>query len=121
MLSFGLGTLPAVVVAGLAAQQLALFLQKRSVRVTLAALLIIFGVWTIWGAMGHQHAGHHHTNMPTPDGIDHSTMDHSTMDHSTMDHSKMDHSTMEHSTMDHSGMHHVEADAHSENSSQVSP
>ncbi len=47
MLAFGLGTLPAVLAAGFAAQQLTRFLQQRQVRMGLALIIIVFGVWTI--------------------------------------------------------------------------
>ena len=55
MLAFGIGTLPSVLAAGVVAQQLAKILQKREIRFGLALLVIIYGVWTIYGAMGHVH------------------------------------------------------------------
>lgn len=90
MLAFGLGTLPAVLAAGFVAQQLTRILQQRQVRIGLALIIIIFGVWTIWGGLGHlhqhqQHQESQHTQQPA-DGIDHSAMDHSHMDHSPMQH-----------------------------------
>ncbi|MBT1445914.1 sulfite exporter TauE/SafE family protein [Shewanella sp. JM162201] len=48
MLFFGLGTLPALLSAGLAAKTLASWLQKRAVRVLGGALLIAFGVQTLY-------------------------------------------------------------------------
>jgi uncharacterized protein len=102
MLAFGLGTLPAVLAAGFAAQQLTRVLQQRQVRIGLALIIIVFGVWTIWGGLGHQHQHQHqhlheqqHTQQPV-DGTDHSAMDHGAMDHSQMDHSQMNHSAMQH-------------------------
>lgn len=70
MLAFGLGTLPSVLVAGIATQKLAYVLQQRKIRIGLALIIIVFGLWTIWGSLGH--TGHH----------DHSPHDHSSMDHS---------------------------------------
>lgn len=94
MLAFGLGTLPAVLAAGFATQQLTRILQQRQVRIGLALIIIIFGLWTIWGGLGHSHQHQHeqqHTQQSV-DGVDHSAMD---MDHSQMDHSGMDHSSMQ--------------------------
>jgi sulfite exporter TauE/SafE len=59
MLAFGLGTLPAVLAAGFAAQQLTRFLQQRQVRMGLALIIIVFGVWTIWGGLDHSHEHEH--------------------------------------------------------------
>lgn len=66
MLAFGLGTLPAVLAAGFAAQQLARMLQQSGVRLVLALVLVLFGAWTIWGALGHQHQGSHQHHQPLP-------------------------------------------------------
>lgn len=88
MLAFGIGTLPAVMLAGVAAQQLAKLLQQRQVRIGLSLLIIIYGCWTIYGGMaGH---AHHHQPAEPDQHHDHSTMQHN---HSTMqqDHSKMQH------------------------------
>lgn len=77
MLAFGLGTLPAVLFAGIAAQNIAHFLQKRHVRVGLAMLLVAYGGWTISGGLG-SHA-HNHSEMQSesaPALHDHSTMHH---------------------------------------------
>jgi len=57
MLAFGLGTLPALLAAGLAAQQLGRWLQRPQVRGLVALVIIIFGVWTLWGG-GHSHGSH---------------------------------------------------------------
>lgn len=59
MLAFGLGTLPAVLAAGLAMGQFTLFLQRRFIRRAIALLIIIFGVWTLF-AGGQSH--HHHVH-----------------------------------------------------------
>jgi len=108
MLAFGAGTLPAVLLAGIAAQQLARFLQRRQVRVALALLIIVFGVWTIWGASGHSHG--HHRQHQAVESMDHSAMDHSAIDHSIGDHAEIDHATMDHSATDHRGMDHSNAE-----------
>jgi sulfite exporter TauE/SafE len=113
MLAFGLGTLPAVLAAGAVAQQLAYILQQRPVRMALAFIIIVFGVWTIWGALGHSHQHQHkqnhdqqHSQPPPVDDVDRSAM---SMDHSQMDHSSMVHSQIDHSSMDHSSMQNLEA------------
>jgi sulfite exporter TauE/SafE len=62
MLAFGLGTLPAVLATGLAAQQFARLLQRRGVRTGFAVLIILFGVWTLLGG-GHT-GGHDHEHAP---------------------------------------------------------
>lgn len=97
MFAFGLGTLPAVLAAGIAAHQLTRILQQRKVRIGLAIIIMVFGVWTIWGALAHG-SHHHHASQPGQD-VDHSTMNHSAMDHSAMDHMNMDHSQMNHAAM----------------------
>ena len=109
MLAFGLGTLPAVLAAGVAAQQLTRILQQRKLRMGLALIIIAFGLWTIWGSLSHSHAHHQHGTSG-----DHSSMDQSNnmgeersdMHHDVGDHSTMNHSTVDHSAMDHSSMHH---------------
>ncbi|HSC66842.1 MAG TPA: sulfite exporter TauE/SafE family protein [Cellvibrio sp.] len=123
MLAFGLGTLPSVLATGLAAQQLGRLLQRRQIRWSLAVLVILFGVWTIWGGGHGSHQHHHDASHEMPEGMDHSAMEHTQMDHSKMDHSKMDHtkmdpsamdhSQMDHSNMDHATMHHAPDDADS--------
>ncbi|HWV15806.1 MAG TPA: sulfite exporter TauE/SafE family protein [Cellvibrio sp.] len=77
MLAFGLGTLPAVLAAGIAAQQLTRLLQQRGVRAGLALLIIIYGLWTVYGAVGGQHQ-HQHQQLPAETGEqpDHSGMHH---------------------------------------------
>ena len=64
MLAFGLGTLPAVLAGGWFSQTLKHWLQKRKIRLGFALLIIVFGLWTIVGALQHsgqhvhQHSGH---------------------------------------------------------------
>lgn len=62
MLAFGAGTLPSLLLAGIAAQQLTRLLQLRQLRWSMAILIILFGLWTLWGAGGH---GHHHDHPQT--------------------------------------------------------
>jgi sulfite exporter TauE/SafE len=59
MLTFGAGTLPSLLLAGLAAQQLTRLLQLPHLRWAMAIMIILFGLWTLWGAGGH---GHHHNH-----------------------------------------------------------
>jgi uncharacterized protein len=58
MLAFGIGTLPAVLVAGVMAQWLTKMLQQKQIRIGLGLLLIVYGLWTLMGGLGSQH--HHH-------------------------------------------------------------
>ena len=60
MLAFGLGTLPAVLAAGVMAQQLTRLLQRRGLRVFMALAIILFGLWTLWPAVGGGHGGEGH-------------------------------------------------------------
>lgn len=58
LLLFGLGTLPALVVAGGAAEQMGRLLRGRSARRAMGLLLIGFGCWTIFSALTPGHADH---------------------------------------------------------------
>lgn len=89
MLTFGLGTLPAVLATGFVAQQLGRLLQRRQIRWSFAVMVILFGFWTIWGGGHGSHQHHHDGHQEMEDVMDHSTMDHSVMDHTGMDHSSM--------------------------------
>ncbi len=82
MVAFGLGTLPMVLLTGLAANLLASFLQRRALRSIMGLLIMGYGVWTIYAvSAGHQHhAGMNHSAMP---GM---SMDNRLMDHRLMDH-----------------------------------
>ncbi|GAA3937303.1 sulfite exporter TauE/SafE family protein [Litoribacillus peritrichatus] len=132
MFAFGLGTLPTMLLTGMLASQLTSFIRNQSVRYVAAILMILMGVWIIFGnsqhifghgnhagmdhsAGGHSTGDHSNMNHGNPnDTIDHSNMNHSestgTIDHSSMDHSEMDHSNMDHgmqeSQVDHSKMDH---------------
>src|SRR5690606_36276114 len=81
MLAFGLGTLPAVLLTGLAAQQLTRWLQRRYIRIGFALLVILFGLWTMRGGLGHEHSHEH-----APGGVESSHEAPSSMDHSHHQH-----------------------------------
>jgi hypothetical protein len=51
MLAFGLGTLPALLSAGMAAKRLAAWVQKKTVRLLSGLLLIAFGGQTLYIAL----------------------------------------------------------------------
>jgi len=56
MLAFGLGTLPAVLATGAAAARMRAIVQRPQVRLLFAAAILLFGFWTLWGALGHHGA-----------------------------------------------------------------
>lgn len=66
MLAFGLGTLPAVLSTGVAAQQVGRILQRRQLRLVLAFAIVLFGIWTLFGGGGSGHE-HHRATEPAED------------------------------------------------------
>ena len=77
MLLFGLGTLPAMLATSLGADRLQGFLRRRGLKILIALLLIVSGIWTLYFAVAHgNHAAHG----------GHQQMQHSEMDHSRMKH-----------------------------------
>lgn len=58
MLTFGLGTTPALIATGLAAERLTTLLQHKGVRMTSGILIILFGIWTFPGPHQHWLMGH---------------------------------------------------------------
>jgi sulfite exporter TauE/SafE len=62
MLLFGLGTLPAMLAASLGAGRLQALLRKRNLKLAIALLLVLAGLWTLYWAAAHgahaTHAGH---------------------------------------------------------------
>ena len=65
MLCFGLGTLPSLLVTGLFAEQLKVFIQRQSVRTISGILIIIFGCWTLFGAVVHMSGNFNHGHEST--------------------------------------------------------
>ncbi len=59
MLAFGMGTLPAMVLTGLFAQQLQQLLQRPGVRSVSGIALILFGIWTLPWVQRHLLSGLH--------------------------------------------------------------
>ncbi len=69
MLCFGLGTFPALMASGLFAERLGNFARSAGTRAGAGVLVAGFGLWTLWGALGHPgqeraHPGpaHHHSH-----------------------------------------------------------
>ncbi|SEA31363.1 sulfite exporter TauE/SafE family protein [Microbulbifer marinus] len=59
MLAFGLGTVPAMFATGAAAATVRGIVQRPAVRMLFAGAILLFGSWTLWGALGHGgHVGH---------------------------------------------------------------
>lgn len=56
MAAFGLGTAPAMVAGGLLSRSVVKVFQSRYVRIVMAALMIVFGLWTL--ATTVSHTGH---------------------------------------------------------------
>ena len=63
MLFFGLGTLPTLLATGAAAERLTALLRRRSLRVSAALVIILFGLWTLPGP--HQHWLMQHLSLPS--------------------------------------------------------
>lgn len=112
MLGFGLGTLPAVLASGWAAQGFKKLFQNTIVRRLFAISIIAFGVWTLWMPLSHsghgahaEHSGAAHEDMNHED-MNHESMNHESMNHEKMDHEKMNHEKMNHEKMDHKNMKH---------------
>ncbi len=63
MAAFGLGTLPALLATGLAAERLSAFVRLRTTRRLAGALLMVFGLWIVVGSLGMElgHGGGHGT------------------------------------------------------------
>lgn len=60
MMLFGLGTLPAMLTASMGAGRLHALLQKRNLKLAIALLLCLAGLWTMYSAATH---GDHATHM----------------------------------------------------------
>lgn len=61
MLSFALGTLPAVLSGSLLADKVLHLVRKKSVRAFIGILLICFGIWTLWVSV----SDHSHKALPS--------------------------------------------------------
>lgn len=57
MLSFAVGTLPAVLLSGLFAERVMSFIKHKLTRSIMALLMIAFGLWTL----ANNHSAHHHS------------------------------------------------------------
>jgi len=65
MFTFGLGTLPAMIIVGNAGQLMRHYMQRRAIRSILGIIVILMGVWTL--SVPLQHLGHHqHGNTEQP-------------------------------------------------------
>jgi len=58
MLTFGLGTLPVLLVTGLAAERLTSLLRQPGVRISAGVMVMLFGLWTLPGPHQHWLMGH---------------------------------------------------------------
>ena len=85
MFFFGLGTLPAMLAVSLGADKLQGVLRRRGLKLFIAAMLIVSGVWTIY--LVSAHGDHLRHAAPGAEPMENGTI----MDHSGMDHSKMGH------------------------------
>ena len=65
MLAFGLGTLPTLMLTGTASAQIKRLLQRPGTRQTAGILVMLCGLWTIGGSLGHGSHGHQHAT-PSP-------------------------------------------------------
>jgi sulfite exporter TauE/SafE len=63
MLCFGIGTMPALVLATGAAGQIGAVLRRRGARQTVGALLVLFGCWTMYNALSGGHGANDHDGM----------------------------------------------------------
>ena len=80
MFLFGIGTLPAMLATSLGADRLQNFLRRRGLKLLIAIMLIVSGIWTLYLTVAH--AGHMgHAGHGAAQEMDHSQMDHSQMQH----------------------------------------
>ena len=64
MVAFGAGTAPAMLVGGLFSGAMKRFLQARPVRLLMAVLMVVFGLWTLYSGVAHMN----HTSSPQSGG-----------------------------------------------------
>ncbi len=75
MLGFGCGTLPAVIMGGVAGEKLKSYLQLKALRIVMGLSVIVFGVWTLFVVFLHsshihqsnesEHENHHQSSSYT--------------------------------------------------------
>jgi len=106
MLGFGLGTLPAVLASGWAAESFKSLFQNIAVRRFFALSIIAFGIWTLWMPLSHSGHGAHAGHGASHQGMNHEGMNHEGMNHEGMNHEGMNHEGMNHEGMNHEGMNH---------------
>lgn len=70
MLAFGLGTMPSLLLAGAFAERFKRLLQRRQFKWAMGFIIIVFGVWTIYGGLGHGHHAQRSGNSPSQ-SVDH--------------------------------------------------
>lgn len=58
MLAFGVGTLPALLLAAFASGRIRAWAQRRGLRLAGAILLLVFAAWTLYGALAPSHSHH---------------------------------------------------------------
>ncbi len=70
MFAFGMGTFFPMLVMGVGFTHISQWLRRKSVRLIVAATMIVFGAWTLWGLTNSNHSHeHHHSQMsPMSDG-----------------------------------------------------
>ena len=77
MLLFGVGTLPAMLATSFGAEGLQAFLRRRGLKLFIALLLIVSGLWTLYITASHSgHSGHNAGHPDVSEPMDHSQMPH---------------------------------------------
>jgi sulfite exporter TauE/SafE len=75
MLLFGVGTLPAMLATSFGAEGLQAFLRRRGLKLFIALLLIVSGIWTLYITASHSgHSGHDAGHPDLSEPMDHSQM-----------------------------------------------
>ncbi len=62
MLGFGCGTLPAVVIGGVAGEKFKAYLQLKALRIVMGLSVVLFGVWTLFVVFLHSGHNRQHTD-----------------------------------------------------------
>ncbi len=74
MAVFGLGTLPAMTLTGLAGTRLKLSMSRRPVRLMAGLILVVLGLWTGLGPLQHVAGGEHHHHHASASADDAATL-----------------------------------------------